>query len=163
WSCWSVPLSSAPRHWPEPWSPAFRRSGSPWRQPGPGWDADERGGRGGAHDRGTPPPAAADRGWAAAMTSTHVGLPDRYRPLAEGVAEAHRVGLPVGGLTPENVVLRPNGLVGLRGVPAATGTVSGDVTALGALLELCLTGTGDAARDPRRPAIAPDLAALVRR
>jgi serine/threonine protein kinase len=85
------------------------------------------------------------------------------RRLAEGVAEAHRVGLPVGGLTPENVVLRPNGLVGLRGVPAATGTVAGDITALGALLEVCLTGTGDAARDPRRPAIAPDLAALVRR
>lgn len=85
------------------------------------------------------------------------------RRLAEGVAEAHRVGLAVGGLTPENVVLRPNGLVGLRGVPAATGTVSGDITALGALLEVCLTGTGDAARDPRRPAIAPDLAALVRR
>ena len=42
------------------------------------------------------------------------------RRLAEGVAEAHRVGLAVGGLTPENVVLRPNGLVGLRAVPAAT-------------------------------------------
>jgi hypothetical protein len=95
-------------------------------------------------------------------------MPDReartvLRRLAEGVAEAHRVGLAVGGLTPENVVLRPNGLVGLRGVPAATGTVTGDITALGALLEVCLTGTGDAARDPRRPAIAPDLAALVRR
>src|SRR5689334_24949529 len=41
-------------------------------------------------------------------------LPDReartiLRRLAEGVAEAHRVGLAVGGLTPENVVLRPNG------------------------------------------------------
>ena len=62
------------------------------------------------------------------------------RRLAEGVAEAHRVGLAVGGLTPDNVVLRPNGLVGLRAVPAATGTVDGDIAALGALLEVCLTG-----------------------
>jgi tRNA A-37 threonylcarbamoyl transferase component Bud32 len=96
-------------------------------------------------------------------------LPDReartvLRRLAEGVAEAHRVGLAVGGLTPDNVVLRPNGLVGLRGVPAATGTVEGDVTALGRLLEFCLTGSTDddgAARP--RPGLAPDLAALVRR
>ena len=76
------------------------------------------------------------------------------RRLAEGVAEAHRVGLAVGGLTPENVVLRPNGLVGLRAVPAATGTVDGDIAALGALLEACLTGLapGDgAARAAHRP------------
>ena len=73
------------------------------------------------------------------------------RRLAEGVAEAHRVGLAVGGLTPEHVVLRPNGLVGLRGVPAAPGTVYGDITALGALLELCLTGPGPG---PRRPPAA---------
>ena len=86
------------------------------------------------------------------------------RRLAEGVAAAHRVGLAVGGLTPETVVLRPNGLVGLRSVPAASGTVQGDVAALGELLEYCLTG--------RRPGTAsaggtagmpPDLAALVRR
>src|ERR671932_133525 len=56
------------------------------------------------------------------------------RRLAEGVAEAHRVGLAVGGLTPEHVVIRPNGLVGLRAVPAARGTTQGDITALGALL-----------------------------
>src|SRR5215217_1829453 len=67
-------------------------------------------------------------------------LPDRevrtvLRRLAEGVAEAHRVGLAVGGLTPDNVVLRPNGLVGLRAVPAATGSIDGDIAALGALLE----------------------------
>jgi hypothetical protein len=85
------------------------------------------------------------------------------RRLAEGVAEAHRVGLAVGGLTPDNVVLRPNGLVGLRGVPAATGSVAGDITALGALLEFCLTGSADAATDQRRSGMAPDLAALVRR
>ena len=53
------------------------------------------------------------------------------RRLAEGVAEAHRVGLAVGGLSPENVVLRPNGLVGLRAVPAATGSIDGDIAALG--------------------------------
>src|SRR4051812_11135079 len=62
------------------------------------------------------------------------------RRLAEGVAEAHRVGLAVGGLTPEHVVLRPNGLVGLRAVPAASGTVHGDISALGALFEVCLGG-----------------------
>ncbi|MCZ2810917.1 protein kinase family protein [Modestobacter sp. VKM Ac-2979] len=82
------------------------------------------------------------------------------RRLAEGVAEAHRVGLAVGGLTPEHVVLRPGGLVGLLSVPAASGTEKGDITALGALLELCLTGLPGA-----RPAeiSSPDLAALVRR
>jgi eukaryotic-like serine/threonine-protein kinase len=94
-------------------------------------------------------------------------LPDReartvLRRLADGVAEAHRVGLAVGGLAPENVVLRPNGLVGLRGVPAAEGTVEGDITALGALLEFALTGrTSDGSA--AMPGISPDLAALVRR
>ena len=95
-------------------------------------------------------------------------MPDRevrtvLRRLAEGVAEAHRVGLAVGGLSPENVVLRPNGLVGLRAVPAATGTIDGDIAALGALLEACLTGlaTGDGGA---RPLTGPsDLVALVRR
>jgi hypothetical protein len=99
-------------------------------------------------------------------------LPEReartvIRRLAEGVAEAHRVGLAVGGLTPEHVVLRPNGLVGLRAVPAATGTVQGDITALGALLEACLGGAQAveaAGRGPRRGVgVPPDLAALVRR
>jgi hypothetical protein len=95
-------------------------------------------------------------------------MPDRevrtvLRRLAEGVAEAHRVGLAVGGLSPENVVLRPNGLVGLRAVPAATGTIDGDIAALGALLEACLTGlpAGDGGA---RPLTGPsDLVALVRR
>jgi eukaryotic-like serine/threonine-protein kinase len=94
-------------------------------------------------------------------------LPERetrtvLRRLAEGVAEAHRVGLAVGGLTPENVVLRPNGLVGLRAVPAATGSIQGDITALGELLEACLTGrsaTGAAAALTG----PPDLVALARR
>jgi hypothetical protein len=48
-------------------------------------------------------------------------------------------------------------------VPAATGTVEGDIAALGALLEICLTGLagGDA---PSRPLTGPsDLVALVRR
>jgi hypothetical protein len=94
-------------------------------------------------------------------------LPERdaralVRRLAEGVAEAHRVGLAVGGLTPDHVVLRPGGLAGLLSVPAATGTVTGDIAALGALLELALTGSSDT--DATAPAIAsPDLAALVRR
>ncbi|MBW8766066.1 MAG: hypothetical protein JF630_07480 [Geodermatophilales bacterium] len=83
------------------------------------------------------------------------------RRLAEGVAEAHRVGLAVGGLTPDNVVLRPNGLVGLRAVPAATGSIDTDVTALGDLLEACLTGLDDGAT---RPLTGPsDLVALARR
>jgi hypothetical protein len=94
-------------------------------------------------------------------------LPDReirtvLRRLAEGVAEAHRVGLAVGGLTTDNVVLRPNGLVGLRAVPAATGTIDGDIAALGALLEDCLTGLGPDG-GARRPTGAPDLVALIRR
>jgi hypothetical protein len=86
------------------------------------------------------------------------------RRLAEGVASAHRVGLAVGGLTPETVVLRPNGLVGLRSVPAASGTVQGDVAALGELLEYCLTGRPPGAA-PAGPSagMPPDLAALVRR
>ncbi|MGY1987959.1 hypothetical protein ACI792_17215 [Blastococcus sp. SYSU DS0669] len=82
------------------------------------------------------------------------------RRLAEGVAEAHRVGLAVGGLTLDNVVLRPNGLVGLRAVPAASGTVHGDITALGELLEACLTGVGPGARPVTGPS---DLVALARR
>jgi hypothetical protein len=95
-------------------------------------------------------------------------LPDRevrtvLRRLAEGVAEAHRVGLAVGGLTPENVVLRPNGLVGLRAVPAATGTIDGDIAALGALLEACMTGLGDTGQGTRPVTGSPDLLALVRR
>jgi putative peptidoglycan lipid II flippase len=94
-------------------------------------------------------------------------LPERearalVRRLAEGVAEAHRVGLAVGGLTPDHVVLRPGGLAGLLSVPAATGTVQGDIEALGALLELALTGRSGSSGPP--PVIAsPDLAALVRR
>jgi hypothetical protein len=94
-------------------------------------------------------------------------LPERetrltLRRLAEGVAEAHRVGLAVGGLTVENVVLRPNGLVGLRSVPAATGTMEADVTALGDLLEACLTGR--APGTPAGPLTGPsDLVALARR
>jgi hypothetical protein len=98
-------------------------------------------------------------------------LPEReartvIRRLAEGVAEAHRVGLAVGGLTPEHVVLRPNGLVGLRAVPAATGTVQGDISALGSLLEASLGGpqaVEAAGRGSRRGGVPPDLAALVRR
>jgi eukaryotic-like serine/threonine-protein kinase len=95
-------------------------------------------------------------------------MPDRdvrtiLRRLTEGVAEAHRVGLAVGGLTPENVVLRPNGLVGLRAVPAATGSIDGDIAALGALLEACLTGLGGDG-SPAGPLTGPsDLVALVRR
>ena len=95
-------------------------------------------------------------------------MPDRevrtvLRRLAEGVAEAHRVGLAVGGLTPENVVLRPNGLVGLRAVPAATGTIDGDIASLGALLEACLTGLAPT-DGSARPLTGPsDLLALVRR
>ncbi|MGY1708889.1 hypothetical protein ACI8AC_05195 [Geodermatophilus sp. SYSU D00758] len=81
------------------------------------------------------------------------------RRLAEGVAEAHRVGLAVGGLTPEAVVLRPNGLVGLRAVPAVTGTMQGDIAALGELVERCLT----AGAPGRAAGLSPDLAALVRR
>jgi hypothetical protein len=85
------------------------------------------------------------------------------RRLTEGVAEAHRVGLAVGGLSPENVVLRPNGLVGLRAVPAATGTIDGDIAALGALLEACLTGLDPAVPEPRPLTGPSDLVALVRR
>jgi hypothetical protein len=85
------------------------------------------------------------------------------RRLAEGVAEAHRVGLAVGGLSPENVVLRPNGLVGLRAVPAATGTIDGDIAALGALLEVALTGLDPADAEPRPLSGPSDLVALVRR
>jgi hypothetical protein len=95
-------------------------------------------------------------------------LPERetrtlLRRLADGVAEAHRVGLAVGGLTPDNVVLRPNGLVGLRAVPAASGTVEGDVLALGALLEACLTGLRPGEAEPRQLQGPSDLIALARR
>ena len=92
-------------------------------------------------------------------------LPERdlrplLRRLADAVAEAHRVGLALGGLTPENVVIRPNGLVGVRAVPAANGTMEGDINALGGLLEACLRGTGPEAAALTGP---PDLVALARR
>ncbi|MCV2491269.1 hypothetical protein OF117_18130 [Geodermatophilus sp. YIM 151500] len=97
-------------------------------------------------------------------------LPDRevrtmMRRLTEGVAEAHRVGLAVGGITPATVVLRPSGLVGLRAVPAATGSIEGDIRALGVLLEACLSGDpdGPAQPDTPPPGAAPDLVALARR
>jgi hypothetical protein len=96
-------------------------------------------------------------------------LPERdtrtvLRRLAEGVAEAHRVGLALGGITPHGVVLRPNGLVGLRAVPAATGTVDEDIAALGSLLEACLTGLPAGDGHPPRPLTgSSDLLALVRR
>src|SRR6478609_2986484 len=102
-----------------------------------------------------------------AQRLTRGPLPERevrtvLRRLADGVAEAHRVGLAVGGLSPDNVVLRPNGLVGLRAVPAATGTVEGDIVALGALLEACLTGLAPGG-GPAGPVTGPsDLVALVR-
>jgi len=61
-------------------------------------------------------------------------------------------------------VLRPGGLVGLLSVPAATGTEKGDIEALGALLEVCLTGHRSDVPGARPMAIgSPDLAALVRR
>lgn len=85
------------------------------------------------------------------------------RRLADGVAEAHRVGLAVGGLTRDNVVLRPNGLVGLRAVPAATGTTDGDIAALGELLEDCLTGLATEGADAGALTGPPDLVALVHR
>jgi hypothetical protein len=87
------------------------------------------------------------------------------RRLADGVAEAHKVGLAVGGLTPDNVVLRPNGLVGLRAVPAATGTIEGDIIALGALLEASLTGLPSGTDGAPAPLLSgpSDLVALVRR
>ncbi|WNV75665.1 hypothetical protein [Geodermatophilus sp. DSM 44513] len=87
------------------------------------------------------------------------------RRLAEGVAAAHQVGLAVGGLTPETVVLRRGGSVGLRSVPAASGTVQGDVAALGELLEYCLTGRrpGTVPEGTTAAGMPPDLAALVRR
>ena len=99
--------------------------------------------------------------------ATEGPLPEReartlVRRLAEGVAEAHRVGLAVGGLTPDHVVLRPGGLAGLLSVPAASGTVTGDIAALGALLELALTGGSTTEGTPAGIA-SPDLAALVRR
>ena len=256
---WSVPWSSAARLSQVSWSPAFRRSGSPWQRSGPGGDADDRSvaGRRAAAGAARPGGRRQDRGSTVSMTSTTTGLPDRYRPLDQvgpdeptptGVIRCWRAkdrvlnrdvairvhtpgrtgrarldqpradrrrpghpgagdglrrlrghrrpadapaapptsstsgstarrspsgwpagrcpsarsapcsagwprasprrtasGLAVGGLTPDNVVLRPNGLVGLRAVPAATGTIDGDIAALGALLEACLTGL-----DPRR-------------
>jgi hypothetical protein len=93
-------------------------------------------------------------------------LPERdlrplLRRLADAVAEAHRVGLALGGLTPDNVVIRPNGLVGVRAVPAANGTMEGDINALGALLEACLRGADSDDAAPLGG--SPDLVALSRR
>jgi eukaryotic-like serine/threonine-protein kinase len=131
------------------------------------YDASE-----GSDDPGTPGSAAYVvnewiEGETLADRLTRGPLPERelrpmLRRLADAVAEAHRVGLALGGLTAANVVLRPNGLVGVRAVPAATGTMDGDINALGALLETCLTGTRP--EDADAPLSGPpDLVALVHR
>jgi serine/threonine protein kinase len=138
------------------------------------YDASQGGGVGGSGGGAEPGGAAyVVNEWIDGETLTERltrgPLPDRevrtvLRRLAEGVAEAHRVGLAVGGLTPDNVVLRPNGLVGLRAVPAATGSIDGDITALGSLLEACLCGLAPGGTSGTRPlAGAPDLVALARR
>lgn len=68
--------------------------------------------------------------------------------VAEAITVAHHAGLPIGGITPERVVLRDNGSVAVAGVPALFADERGDIQQLGALLYAALTGEAADVDDP---------------
>jgi hypothetical protein len=97
--------------------------------------------------------------------------------LAEGVALAHRVGLAVGLLDPEHVVITPRGTVTLTRLRIGGGSAAEDVRHLGALLYAALTGVwplaevhaqrgnGNGLPTPRqaRAGVPPELSAITMR
>jgi eukaryotic-like serine/threonine-protein kinase len=97
--------------------------------------------------------------------------------LAEGVALAHRVGLPVGLLDPDHVVITPRGTVTLTRLRVGGGSAEDDVRHLGALLYAALTGVWPLAEvhqqrggngglpSPRqaRAGVPPELSAITMR
>lgn len=96
--------------------------------------------------------------------------------LAEGVALAHRVGLAVGLLDPDHVVITPRGTVTLTRLRVGGGSAEEDVRHLGALLYAALTGVWPLAEvhqvrgngglpSPRqaRAGVPPELSAITMR
>jgi eukaryotic-like serine/threonine-protein kinase len=97
--------------------------------------------------------------------------------LAEGVALAHRVGLAVGLLDPDHVVITPRGTVTLTRLRIGGATADDDVRHLGALLYAALTGVwplsevhsrrgdGGGLPTPRqaRAGVPPELSAITMR
>lgn len=96
--------------------------------------------------------------------------------LAEGVALAHRVGLAVGLLDPDHVVITPRGTVTLTRLQVGGGSAADDVRHLGALLYAALTGVWPLAEvhrqrgngglpTPRqaRAGVPPELSAITMR
>ncbi len=73
---------------------------------------------------------------------------ETVRRVAEGVAQAHGLGLPVGGLVPERVILTPVGSVAVAGIPAPQASFAADVRALGSLLFASLAGFPPPTEDP---------------
>ncbi|MGI8694451.1 MAG: murein biosynthesis integral membrane protein MurJ [Geodermatophilaceae bacterium] len=65
---------------------------------------------------------------------------ETIRRVAEGVAQAHELGLAVGGLVPERVILTPGGSVTVVAIPAPVASPDADVRALGALLFATMAG-----------------------
>lgn len=65
---------------------------------------------------------------------------ETVRRVAEGVTQAHELGLAVGGLLPQRVILTPSGSVTVAAIPAPAATQDADVRALGALLFATVTG-----------------------
>ncbi|MBA3252204.1 MAG: hypothetical protein H0T66_18320, partial [Geodermatophilaceae bacterium] len=108
-------------------------------------------------------------GQSLAQALTGGPLPEAYaretiRRVAEGVAQAHQVGLAVGGLVPERIILTRSGSVTVAAIPAPAADFAGDLRALGELLFATMAGFLPLTDDPVEldqqltNASAPDLA-----
>jgi len=92
---------------------------------------------------------------------------ETIRRVAEGVAQAHELGLAVGGLVPDRVILTPTGSVTVAAIPAPVATAGADVRALGALLFATAAGFLPVDDDPAEldrqlsSGVAPDLAEVA--
>ena len=95
---------------------------------------------------------------------TEADARETIRRVAEGVAQAHQLGLFVGGLVPERVILTRTGSVTVVAIPAPAATREGDLRALGGLLFATMAGFLPVTDDPAEldhqltNATAPDLA-----
>ncbi|CAN5120433.1 hypothetical protein BH20ACT5_BH20ACT5_24440 [soil metagenome] len=98
---------------------------------------------------------------------TDLDARETVRRVAEGVAQAHGLGLAVGGLVPDRVMIAPSGTVTVTAIPAPRAGVQSDLRALGALLYAALSTHWPDPNDPddrpdRLPRDAsPDLAAIA--
>ncbi len=134
------------------------------------YDASE--GTGGTDDAPAAPPTSSTSGSTARRCPT--GWPDG--PLPEREARAlccagsprasprrTASAWPSAASPPTTSCCAPTGWSACAAVPAASGTDDGDIAALGALLEVCLTGLAPASRAAAAHRLAPTSLALVRR